>query len=507
MTDRGHTSDWSQKLWMIGCVVLCLTGCTVFRAQVTPSTTQPAKPPPQDVAFAQALAHYADGLLSQAESGPASRVQADFDAAHRLDPDSRRPVDAAVLQWLEQKHPAKALDALEAFCAAHPDDFAAHRDLARLAESGQDPERAARHYAAAARLHPDDLTLSFGLVRNLFAAQHDREALRVMRRLARANPTTETRGLPLFWGLHFVRHDHAPARALPCISLAAASATGLTQRVECRSFYGETALAAGRTNDAVDAFQQALAEDPVHIRAALALGLVLYARDGAPALTRHVQQTERTPQDVAAWLTLAGLRLAAQDRTNAVPALARIHDLLQAQQRTPSEMFYLLQGGTLDEIGRCDAAAAVFQEALQRYPRADNLMNYLAYMWAVANVHLKSAEDLAQQAVKQRPRNGAYLDTLGWVLFRQHRLGEALTLLLQALERMPDDPTVLDHVGDALASLNRTPEAMAYWSRSFAADASQTTVAEKLRTHGVDPARIPRIQPPADDGDEDDPAE
>ena len=463
-----------------------------------------AAPPPQDIAFSRALASYADGLLRQAESTETASVQESFDAARRLDPDSRRPVDAAVLQLLEQKRPAAALDALEVFCRNHPDDFAAQRDLARLAEAGEDYKRAALYCDAAARLHPDDLTLAAGRIRALFAAKRDREALCAMRTLAHDKPSPDTRTLPIFWAMTFIRRTNEPARALPCIEVAATTATSTAQRVECRVFYGETALVAGRTNDALEAFQKALNEDPAQIRAALALGALLQARDGAAALARQTRRAERAPRDLAAWLILAGLQIAAQDRTNAIVALSHARSLFDAGQLTPPVAFDLLQGGTLDELGRGDEAAAIFKEALHRHPRADIIMNYLAYMWAVANVRLDEAERLAQQAVQQKPRNGAYLDTLGWVRYRQQRFADALTLLLQAQEKMPDDPTVLDHLGDALASLNRIPEATAFWSRSFAVDATQVPVAAKLRAQGVNPARIPRVTPrPETEADDD----
>ena len=97
--------------------------------------------------------------------------------------------------------------------------------------------------------------------------------------------------------------------------------------------------------------------------------------------------------------------------------------------------------------------------------------------------------------MKSQPRNGAYLDTLGWIRYQQQRWNEALDLLLRARACLPDDPTILDHVGDALAQLRRTPEAAAYWSRSYAVDHRQETVAAKLRGAGVAPASIPRIAP------------
>jgi predicted Zn-dependent protease len=68
--------------------------------------------------------------------------------------------------------------------------------------------------------------------------------------------------------------------------------------------------------------------------------------------------------------------------------------------------------------------------------------------------------------VDLEPDNGAYLDSLGWVYFRQGKLDDARGLLERALERMPD-PTVRDHLGDVYLKLGKTKEAIAQWQDSL----------------------------------------
>jgi len=489
-----------SPLWF-SLLLFVAAGCGTF-AEIGSSPAQ--RQARDDANYAKALAHYADGLLWESERGHAADAQRAFEAANRFDPDSRRPVDALVMRLLQEGRAREALDRLEAYCRDHPGDVAARCDLARIAEAHDDAGRAARYYGEAFRLQPDDLTLAFSRVRALFADKRDADAVQAMRQLNREHPCVDTRNLPTYWAIQFVRHEHAAERALPCLDLACEVVTGVTQRVELRFFSGEAALAAGRTNEAVRAFQQTLALQPLHIRAVISLAGVLYRRDGAAAIAEQTRRIRNAPSDVPGLLTLAALHLAAQDRTNAAPVLARALDAMRTQQTIPTVEVYLLHGSTLDELGRTDDAAQVFQEALRQHPHADVIMNYLAYMWAVANVRLDEAAKLAQQAVKQHPRSGAYIDTLGWVRYRQQRFEESLDLLLRARARMPDDPTVLEHVGDVLAQLKRTPEAAAYWSRSYAIDPTQAAVGEKLRGVGVNPASIPRIEPQAEqDSDED----
>jgi tetratricopeptide (TPR) repeat protein len=55
------------------------------------------------------------------------------------------------------------------------------------------------------------------------------------------------------------------------------------------------------------------------------------------------------------------------------------------------------------------------------------------------------------RAVSQEPRNGAYVDSLGWVYFRQGKLDLAEKYLTDATRLLPRDATVQEHLGDVFA--------------------------------------------------------
>ncbi len=123
-------------------------------------------------------------------------------------------------------------------------------------------------------------------------------------------------------------------------------------------------------------------------------------------------------------------------------------------------------------IGRNPERAA---EQLKRIVQADptdaTACNDLAYQYAEMNRHLVEAENLARKALeldgRQRIRgssiavgsdqpNGAFIDTLGWVLFRQGKY-EAARQELHRASQLPDgkdSPVIWDHLGDALARLD-----------------------------------------------------
>ncbi len=118
--------------------------------------------------------------------------------------------------------------------------------------------------------------------------------------------------------------------------------------------------------------------------------------------------------------------------------------------------------------GDLPAAEEWLEQVLDEFPDDASALNDLGYLWADAGKHLARAERMIRRALEQEPGNAAFRDSLGWVLFRQGRVEEALPELEKAAADEPD-PTVLDHLGDAYWKLGRTQEARSAWQRAVKA--------------------------------------
>jgi len=99
-----------------------------------------------------------------------------------------------------------------------------------------------------------------------------------------------------------------------------------------------------------------------------------------------------------------------------------------------------------------------------------------------AAVSPHEAEKMIRQALKTEPDNVAYLDSMGWVLFKLQLAQEALPWMLKAVELSPDpDATILDHLGDVYMSLHQTAKALENWKKSYAIDPNED-VKKKLQS-------------------------
>ncbi len=130
------------------------------------------------------------------------------------------------------------------------------------------------------------------------------------------------------------------------------------------------------------------------------------------------------------------------------------------------EMLFRL-GSSLERAGDFSGAEDAFRKLLIERPNDAAAQNYLGYMWADKGTHLEEAYALIQKAVAREPRNGAFLDSLGWACFRLGKLEAAQRNLLEAHRREPDDPTIEEHLGDLQAREGNMEKAIAHWERAL----------------------------------------
>ena len=118
-------------------------------------------------------------------------------------------------------------------------------------------------------------------------------------------------------------------------------------------------------------------------------------------------------------------------------------------------------------LHRMPEAEEWLEQVLDEYPEDVGAMNDLGYLWADQGQHLQRALGMIQAAVKAEPKNMAYLDSLGWALFRLGRYPEAVAALKSAAAEQPD-PTVLEHLADAQEKNGELPAAIENWKAAIA---------------------------------------
>lgn len=140
--------------------------------------------------------------------------------------------------------------------------------------------------------------------------------------------------------------------------------------------------------------------------------------------------------------------------------------------------------GVYTDLKKIDKAGEMLKGLLERHPDNTTYNNDLGFIWADHDMNLDEAEKLIRKALdldraerKMDPNfdpktdkdNPAYLDSLGWVLFKKKDYAEAKKNLLLALEQEEGRHLeIYDHLGDCLLKLGEKKEAVEAWKKGLA---------------------------------------
>ena len=113
---------------------------------------------------------------------------------------------------------------------------------------------------------------------------------------------------------------------------------------------------------------------------------------------------------------------------------------------------------TAERIGKPEQLDKHLKHLLELKPEHAHALNALGYSWAERNTRLPEAHDLIAKALKLSPEDPFIMDSMGWVLFRQGKLPEALQTLEKAY-KLRADPEIAAHLGEVLWTANRKDEA------------------------------------------------
>src|SRR5579883_2674529 len=170
------------------------------------------------------------------------------------------------------------------------------------------------------------------------------------------------------------------------------------------------------------------------------------------------------PDDRDVYITLAQMNTRLKRWDDAQRALDKAEEL--SIKPDDKEYVYFLRGSSFERQKKYDQAEEMFRKVLASDPQNAMTLNYLGYMLADRGVKLEEALTLIKKAVELEPSNGAYLDSLGWAYYRLGKFDQAEEQLVKASQRIANDPTVHDHLGDVYQKTGRLKMAVVHWERA-----------------------------------------
>ncbi|MCW1735945.1 tetratricopeptide repeat protein [Anaerorudis cellulosivorans] len=135
-------------------------------------------------------------------------------------------------------------------------------------------------------------------------------------------------------------------------------------------------------------------------------------------------------------------------------------------------------------LGNKEAAFKNYEKALKLNPRNLPVLNNYSYYLSLEGKDLDKAEQMSSITVKAEPTNPTYLDTYGWVLFKQGAYTTAKIYIENAVKYSKEEPSaeIFEHYGDVLYMTGEPEKAVEQWKKAKELGSDSKTLDEKIRT-------------------------
>ncbi len=487
-----------MRAWLLTlcCPLLCLVGCRSVQPDLVADVDAGSVPlSRQEMAFAEALAHFGHGLLYEGEEGQNStNALSSFQAASASDPENHELRSRIAVIALHLKQPEIAIDALEESYQYDTDSYKRCVDLAAVYHAAGQKDAAIAQYKKALKLDSARATVYVALAGLYFNTSDDKAAIDQLKRgIKKADNVALIQLYTYEQAKRFIALNELQ-RAIPCFELLAE--WDEEKRAQFYMVLSEIYIAVGDDDSAIDVLTRVTKLPNPLTKAFLDLAVILFRHDKNAAFEVLRKANEQLNDDPTVLFSLGCFYSEAGKYNEAIPFFERARGLVTTESTNKTvavdsepvltEDFYLYHGAAYERTGEFDKAEALFLECLSFYPKCHRILNYLAYMWAENDTNLDQALNFIRRALELEPNSAAYRDTLGWIYFKQGRLEDALKEIHQADLIMENDAEILLHLGDVYFALDKTDQAVIYWKRSFLADSENKAVISKLAEQGID---------------------
>jgi len=385
-----------------------------------------------------------------------------FDAAHRIIHQGLR--SGAYIQlyhidielYMHQGELKKARRSLEALHKLTPDQSGPVLMLSRLALRQKDiieAEEVLRKFLAG---HPGSLSVSNALGRLLVQQKRGREAVAVYEDISRK--TGGNTGVLTALGLLYYQqgdYRHAADRFRQVLDKHASS--------QARFYLAASLEAMGKKTEAEKIYRQIRHDSASYTDAQLRLAAIdLQAGQTDAALSRIRSVIRGTPKAGNAYALLSSALLHQKKYRQLLLETETALGLAEV----PVQLLFN-RAAAFEGLKQYEKAAEQIRKLFVIEPDNIEALNFLGYLYAEQGIRLDEAKALILRALKQRPGNGYYLDSLAWVHYKRGEYNKALSLQRKAVGAIPDDPVMEEHLGDILWKTGKPDAARAAWKKSL----------------------------------------
>ncbi|MEY4699969.1 MAG: hypothetical protein RL326_156, partial [Pseudomonadota bacterium] len=345
-----------------------------------------------------------------------SKAEVEYEWVFQKDPNLSNASTELLRVLVREKKNAKAKAICDRILTKDPNNALARKVLSHLMLGESKLDDALRHLQVLEGIEVDPSETRFKVALIQIEKQNFREAVRELSLVLASNP------------------KHAEARYY------------------LASIYAGT----GKSKEAIDELREIDDESPMYVKAKTFAAFIHRQNlemDDALSAVEDALAIEPTNMSLVLYRVMV-----LRDLREHKKAESQLRTALLQEPKDERLLFNL--GLVLHDRNKPQEALEVMEQLVVLNPRHSDALNYIAYALAEGGKDLERAQQLVRQALTVRPSDGYYLDTLGFIQWKQGRLKEAQETLARAISSASDDSVIVEHYVDVLLELGEERQAV-----------------------------------------------
>lgn len=370
--------------------------------------------------------------------------------------------------YLKMKNVDGAAGVLNELIRRNPREPRYYALLAELYQNNKQPEKALETFTKAQKLFPEDPAIQLGLA-DYFRKNKDTARYNEYVQKAIINKELEAESQLALLLPYLQENGGDSTRRREGIGLAKKLAEQHPKNSQVQAFYGDILTINNQRDEASAQYKKAIAVDPSRYQVWQQLLFGYTDREDADSLILYSEKALRLFPNQAMVHYLNGVgHMNKKEYPLAIKAINRAIDMQPEDNEDLLAQMYTTLGDAYNYSKQYVLSDSSYEQALRLDPKNATVLNNYAYYLSVRGVRLGDAEKMSKTSLELRPGEATFMDTYGWIRYKQGDYRQAKEYIQKAIDNNPGnaDGTLWEHLGDVYYKLNDIQKALDNWKKA-----------------------------------------
>ncbi|OSZ79490.1 hypothetical protein CAP35_14935 [Chitinophagaceae bacterium IBVUCB1] len=399
------------------------------------------------------------------------------------DPDNEEAIDMKKKLLLKRNDVDGVVKVIEKQIERNPNEGKYYAELADVYDNNKLTGKAAEMYKKMETQFADDPSVQLSLAEYYQKKNNQQKYDEYMKKLITNRSLDADVQLSLL-GPIIVESGNDTMKRRQGLELISLLAVQHPENARVAAFYGDVLAFNNQLGDAIVQYKKSVQIDPSSYKIWESLLLANTDRENADSLIRYSEKALRLFPNQAMFHYLNGVgHMNKKDYNKAVKSINRGIDMQPDDNKAQLAQMYTTLGDVYNYMKRYSASDSSYEQALQADPMNATVLNNYAYYLSVRGMRLDDAAKMSKKSLDIRKDEPSFLDTYGWILYKQGKYDDARTYIQKAIDINGEqaDGTLWEHLGDVYYKQGNIDKAVECWTKAKEKGTDNTDIDKKIK--------------------------